>query len=48
MNFNLNKDSHELMIYFRKQINSKKFDWENDSWAVAQYYPEMIDPERYN
>ena len=30
------------------EIENDCFDWENDSWAVAQYAPQHFDPEKYN
>jgi len=30
------------------EIENDCFDWEKHSWAVAQYCPEKLDPERFN
>ena len=29
-------------------FDPEKYNWENDSWAIAQYCPEKLDPEKYN
>ncbi len=41
------RDSLIVALHAPSQVGPE-FDWEGYSWAVAQYCPERLDPDRYN